>query len=809
VWGRISAKERLHVQKSYPCEYPIRLHVFDALLKQPFRLRTDCIISGLSLYTPSLLLVLAYIIPDDADNRKGSSPDTTPKGGRQHRKNALQPELRIIDLNTKEEISADALNVSRFEGLSATDYHLGVVHPPSRPTITGPARGALEAIGGGLWDATTYATTYAATYPTRLFSSAASVQSQGSSNDAETSTKAGSGASFSQVLGRTIQQPTTIGQDGGMKILIHSPYDCVLAVKRDLSDRLSWLDSHCMYQEAWQLIDEHPEAITTTSDKISESIPSTPTKQASLVDFFADDGSQTTGSAAQGFNSAAEKEKRRIGERWVQQLVKSEDWKTAGEVCGRVLGTAASWERWVWTFVNARKFEEITPYIPKTQLQPPLPSVIYEVVLGHYISYDRLRLEELLSTWPSELFDVGSVTAAIEGLLKSGEVREDTVEDGKKGRDWRLLMNCLAKLLIDDGRPREALKCYIKLQDADAAMTLIRDHHLLNTLSDDIPGFILLRVSKEQTETAQLSELEKATTESIELLVKESQHGIIHPQTVIAQLRETDGLLPYLYFYLRGLWKGYGTDEQLPSTDQTINESKTLVEEFSDTAIEIFAEYDRPLLMDFLKSSHSYTLEKALAISESRNYIPELVYLLSKTGDSKRALSLILDRLHDISQAISFAKSQDDPDLWTELLEYSMDKPPFIRVLLEEVGTAINPIALVRRIPKGLEIEGLREGLSRMIREYEIQDSISEGVARVLRGEVAMGMDVLRAGQKRGVRFDVSHDRHRRTTVSQPEKGAEVEGSTVREPKPGHCVGCGKAFGEKGKLCSWLSMCQH
>lgn len=84
-----------------------------------------------------------------------------------------------------------------------------------------------------------------------------------------------------------------------------------------------------------------------------------------------------------------------------------------------------------------------------------------------------------------------------------------------------------------------------------------------------------------------------------------------------------------------------------------------------------------------------------------------------------------------------------------------MDKPQFIRGLLEEVGTAIDPIQLVKRIPEGLEIEGLRDGIGRMVREYEIQHSISEGVARVLRGEVSTGMDTLRAGQKRGVKFEV------------------------------------------------------
>jgi hypothetical protein len=130
-------------------------------------------------------------------------------------------------------------------------------------------------------------------------------------------------------------------------------------------------------------------------------------------------------------------------------------------------------------------------------------------------------------------------------------------------------------------------------------------------------------------------------------------------------------------------------------------------------------------------------------------------HILSKTGQTKRALQLIIEDLSDVSFAISFAKEQDDPDLWNDLLEYSMDKPHFIRGLLEEVGTAIDPIQLVKRIPEGLEIEGLREGIGRMVREYEIQHSISEGVAKVLRGEVAMGMDTLRAGQKRGVKFEV------------------------------------------------------
>lgn len=787
-------------------------------------MRTDCIISGITLYTPTLLLVLAYITPEASAEQASSSPHTTPKRGVHRRHNALQPEMRIIDINTKEEVCvADTLNVSRFESLSAPDYHLGILPVVHSSMKTTTQRGTLEAIGGGLWDATMY--------PTRLFSSAVSVRSTGSSNEQGSGKKLASGAASTNDLqaGKAIQVPHSSLLSLGMKVFIQSPFDCVLATKPTISDHFSWLDNHGLYEDAWNLLDKHPEAVggLPERDFSIASTPSTPTKsrgnradlikaQSTLMDFFADDASQSPTSSGQNINSQVEKEKRRIGERWLQQLVTANDWTKAGQVCGKVLGTSSSWEHWIWEFVHAGKFEEITPFIPTSQLRPPLPSLVYEVVLGHYISRDRVRFKELLERWPPELYDINSIILAIEGKLKDKDVREDTVEDGQLGRDWRILMDGLAKLYLEDGRPREALHCYIRLQDADAAMKLITEKHLVDALSDDIPGLILLRVSKEQQKSAPLAELEEASSEAIRLLVKEAHHGIVRPETVIAQLEKREGMLPYLFFYIRALWNGDTTHERdtsLPTSmnDLAASEGKSLVSSFADTALPLFAEYDRPLLITFLKTSQSYTLEIASRICEQRHYIPELVYLLSKEGRTKRALFLIIDELQDVSQAIAFAKEQDDPDLWNDLLDYSMNKPRFIRGLLEEVGTAINPITLVRRIPEGLEIEGLREGLSRMIKEYEIQASISEGVARVLRGEVAMGMSTLRRGQKRGIKFEVaSHDeKPKGHNEGEADDGAAKEHAD--EPRPGHCPVCNKAFAEGGmcKLPLFLRLFRH
>ncbi|EDN97477.1 hypothetical protein SS1G_12002 [Sclerotinia sclerotiorum 1980 UF-70] len=725
-------------------------------------LRMDCIISGLSLYTPTLLVVLAYVMPDEEDeefvtpkgHKSQSSTGSGPSGGIRRRQNALSPELRLIDLGTSQEVDTDGLTVSRYERLSAGDYHLCVLPAARDEPVVQTSRGTLEALtgmGSGMWNATINATS--------LLSSSASVISNGSTGDGD-SKHTSVRSRLAQYNRATAAHPHITTP--GMKIFIQSPYDCILATKRDLSDHLAWLLEHEKHQEAWELIDEHPEVISSSPEKLSEIGPATPDRTHSSSDDFYDYESTTIESASRLINSSVEKEKRRIGELWIQSLIENDDWTTAGRICGKVLGTSDRWEHWVWAFAGKNKFDEITNFIPTAQINPPLPSTIYEVVLGHYITHNLPRVRELLEQWSPDLFDIKAVATALENQLKYRDVRQDSVEDGEIGRDWRIVMECLGKLYVADGRPREALKCYIKLQDADSAMVLIKQYRLVDAIADDIPALIMLRVSKDQKRHASISELKEATSEAIQLLVDEAHHGLVRPQIVVDQLEE----MPlYLFFYVSSLWKGDGIDE-LPSEnrDRLLAESRSLVDGLADLAA---------------------TLE-----CENHSFIPELVYLYSKTGQTKRALYLIIDRLADVSQAISFAKSQNDADLWDDLLEYSMDKPRFIRGLLEEVGTAIDPIRLVRKIPEGLEIEGLREGLSRMIKEYEIQESISQGVARVLRGEVAMAQNTLRAGQRRGVKFDVT------------QQEIEVDSETQRperqshKHKPVHCISCKNAFVE-------------
>lgn len=787
----------------------------DIIHKLQFR---DCIVSGLSLYTPSMLAILAYRTRDDDDNPIHTTTDNdAPKKGRQHKHTSLAPQLRLVNVKDGEEVDLDELSVSRFETLSAQDYHLGTLYipPPIPEKATKEQRGALESLweisGGG--------------YASRMFSTSASMLTRSDSAKDENGKAGFSSPRSGSIQGVTPTPSRARALDAhpytaepGLKLFIQSPFDCVLAVKRDLSDHLNWLLEHQQYRQAWELLDNNPEILdTSTADRKSlgsTAESSSQTQKGSLADFFADTDSTTTISAARSKDGVAAKEKRRIGDLWLGQLVTADRWAEAGKAASQVLEGSARWEHWVFTFAQADKFDEITPYVPKRMLKPPLPSEVYEIILGHYIVIDPPRLEALLDEWEVDLFDVNSVITAIESRLRSRDVSEQSTQDGVQGRDWRILLEALAKLYLANAQPREALRCFILTQNADAAMNLIRDEKIAETLADDIPGFISLKVSREQMRSASLSELEELSTEPVALLVEEALRGSIPPVTVIQQLEEKGGSMQmFLYFYLRALWHGGSKAEQEKAPRRKfhirIDEGHAMVEDHADLAVELFAEYDRELLLQFLQTSEVYNYDKAGAICEQRHYIPELVHVLSKTGQLKRALWLIIGELGDVKKAIEFVK--DNPDLWEDLLEYGMDKPAFIRGLLEEVGTAVDPAELVRRIPLGLEIEGLKEGIMRLVKEYEIQYSISEGVAKVLEGEVAMGMDTLRAGQKKAVRFEVMHESAENVDVITHDVPTRLEGEETlpvakrkvpkesREVKPGHCAGCHEAFHEEGE----------
>jgi hypothetical protein len=71
---------------------------------------------------------------------------------------------------------------------------------------------------------------------------------------------------------------------------------------------------------------------------------------------------------------------------------------------------------------------------------------------------------------------------------------------------------------------------------------------------------------------------------------------------------------------------------------------------FHDRQIELYAQYAPSKLLDFLKASVTYDVAKAYAVCEKNELIPEMVYLLGRLGNNRKALMLIIKRLGDVSR---------------------------------------------------------------------------------------------------------------------------------------------------------------
>ena len=55
-----------------------------------------------------------------------------------------------------------------------------------------------------------------------------------------------------------------------------------------------------------------------------------------------------------------------------------------------------------------------------------------------------------------------------------------------------------------------------------------------------------------------------------------------------------------------------------------------------------------------------------------------------------------------------------------------MKNPKFVSVLLEHIGAYVDPLRLIKEIPSGMEIVGLRDRLVKIISDYNLQVSRKE-----------------------------------------------------------------------------------
>ncbi|XP_038045222.1 LOW QUALITY PROTEIN: vacuolar protein sorting-associated protein 41 homolog [Patiria miniata] len=393
-----------------------------------------------------------------------------------------------------------------------------------------------------------------------------------------------------------------------------------------------------------------------------------------------------------------------VGRAYLNHLIAEGEYDKAASMCEPILGKHKDlWEQEVFHFAKMHRLKAISHYIPRGDVR--LSKAIYEMVLNDFLQTDLEGFHQLIKLWPSDLYDLMTLVCAVQDRLL-------------RDPNNRILMQTLGELYSYDQRYDKALAIYLKLGHKDV-FPLIHRHNLFDSIQDKI---VML--------------MEFDTERAVNLLIENVDK--VPVKKVVKQLEEQPKLL---YHYL----------------DALFHKHPHLSQDFQSLQVTLYAEFNRDKLLPFLRNSQHCPMEVALEVCTERHFIPEMVFLLGRMGNTTQALKLIIEEMGDVDKAIEFAKEHDDSGLWDELINASMNKPTFITGLLNNIGTHVDPVILIKRIKEGMEIPGLRDSLVQILQDYNLQMSLREGCKKILVSGCFTLLDRLNKIQKRGINVEEDH----------------------------------------------------
>lgn len=394
-----------------------------------------------------------------------------------------------------------------------------------------------------------------------------------------------------------------------------------------------------------------------------------------------------------------------IGQRYLEYLLESDQIVVAADQCTNILKDDKKlWETWILKFEQKGMLQAIAKYIPINK--PRLSEMIYEMVLNDFLKNNPHEFLVTINSWPL-VYKLQNIIAAVKDKLIRTE----------KKSDQHILHKALTVLYLHDKQYDNALDLYIRLgEDVFDLVTKHGAQHF-RSLADKVLPIVKNNSGK-----------------AIDLFVQNTH--IIPVAQVVKQLESERRLL---LKYLHALMEKNNKDEGI---------------QFYDLQIELYAEYDLEGLEKFLQKSQAYNLDLSLEVCKKKNLYEEMVFIYGRMGIPQEALTLMIDKIGDVRQAIDFVQKQDDQDLWADLINRSINNPQFVSGLLENVGTHINPLALIEKIPHGMEIIGLRDRLVKIIGDYNLQTSLKEGCKDVLKADCKILSKRLYSGLRKGMRVD-------------------------------------------------------
>lgn len=384
----------------------------------------------------------------------------------------------------------------------------------------------------------------------------------------------------------------------------------------------------------------------------------------------------------------------------------------------------STWVTWATIFIRANHIDLLTNIIP-TSAKLSLPLSIYNSILKYWMKEDQKKFYHLIETWDTELYPIKEIQSEVEEMLESQNENQR-------------LRRILTELYVKSYEPSKAVPHLIALQDPNI-VHFLSVHHILANFVEDLPKLIGLKFEANEMATLPIEQLYLKVDTIVETLVNNIHE--LPPSQIIKLMAEAH--MHFMnYFYL----------ESLSTKDDLITQP------FGDEQIRLYSQFNRDRLLPFLTKNNNYDIDKAVELCESNEFTEELVYLLGKIGENKKALMLIINKLDDPEKAIKFAKHQNDKEAWNILLEYSMSKPLFIQALIECADDQSNlfydPVSILERMPANVKIEGLKNSVTKISSSNDVNLVLNQLILKIIYKQSEELSKIFKVSKLKGYEFE-------------------------------------------------------
>eukprot|EP00890_Picochlorum_soloecismus_P000898 jgi/Picsp_1/1809/NSC_05276-R1_vacuolar protein sorting-associated protein 41 homolog len=380
---------------------------------------------------------------------------------------------------------------------------------------------------------------------------------------------------------------------------------------------------------------------------------------------------------------------------YMKHLVENKDYGKAAALSPTLLKQDVdAWERWVTIFARDKMLPLLVPFLPYKSYT--LSNATYSLGLSSCLQQgDYKTLLTMITQWPEDIYDVDK----IEKIVRLHRERNRSL--------WEISKS-LAVLYSKLHKHEQAVELMVEMRDPDV-LNYIVDHKQQHMASELASKLMLIDEVK-----------------SIKLLVE--HFGECPPAEVVKSIFSESNLSSLSVSDLSDEWsfRLYNYLEWLHRKDPLTSSH------FDTMLVELFARFDRDLLMDFLQSSTFYSLDKALEVCRSHSLLAEEVYVLGRMGSTFDALQLLVHKLRDVPAAVKFASESQDALLWEELIHLAKKDGELASKLLLFSGQGIDPYAILSEMPEDVKVPHLQsrilESAKRMRDEVALQQNCVQNI---------------------------------------------------------------------------------